>query len=142
MRTPSALPADVPCAQLGLLNCQSLLVPPSTSTCRALAVDGSRGCGQIRRSFGSAQEYALLDLHFDRQFRCRQLHREVMLCQHSESAPALRGGLLALLAAILFGTSTPLVQQLGMGFGHSQPHAHDSHHQHTHRAKTDNRLEA
>ena len=32
-------------------------------------------------------------------------------------APALRGGLLALLAATLFGISTPLVQQLGVGLG-------------------------
>lgn len=31
--------------------------------------------------------------------------------------PALRGGLLALLAAVLFGISTPLVQQLGQGLG-------------------------
>lgn len=31
--------------------------------------------------------------------------------------PALRGGLLALLAATLFGVSTPLVQQLGQGLG-------------------------
>jgi drug/metabolite transporter (DMT)-like permease len=33
------------------------------------------------------------------------------------SAPALRGGLLALLAATLFGISTPLVQRLGAGLG-------------------------
>jgi len=31
--------------------------------------------------------------------------------------PALRGGLLALLAAVLFGLSTPLVQQAGRGLG-------------------------
>ena len=31
--------------------------------------------------------------------------------------PALRGGLLALLAAVLFGVSTPLVQRLGVGLG-------------------------
>jgi drug/metabolite transporter (DMT)-like permease len=31
--------------------------------------------------------------------------------------PALRGGLLALLAAVLFGISTPLVQRLGVGVG-------------------------
>jgi len=31
--------------------------------------------------------------------------------------PALRGGLLALLAAVLFGVSTPLVQRLGVGVG-------------------------
>jgi drug/metabolite transporter (DMT)-like permease len=31
--------------------------------------------------------------------------------------PALKGGLLALLAAVLFGVSTPLVQQLGQGLG-------------------------
>ena len=31
--------------------------------------------------------------------------------------PALRGGLLALLAAALFGVSTPLVQQFGAGLG-------------------------
>lgn len=35
----------------------------------------------------------------------------------SISAPALRGGLLALLAATLFGISTPLVQRLGVGLG-------------------------
>lgn len=33
------------------------------------------------------------------------------------SAPALRGGLLALLAAALFGLSTPLVQHFGLGLG-------------------------
>ncbi len=33
------------------------------------------------------------------------------------SAPALRGGLLALLAAALFGLSTPLVQYFGQGLG-------------------------
>lgn len=33
------------------------------------------------------------------------------------SLPALRGGLLALLAATLFGVSTPLVQKLGQGLG-------------------------
>ncbi len=33
------------------------------------------------------------------------------------SLPALRGGLLALLAAVLFGVSTPLVQQFGTGLG-------------------------
>jgi drug/metabolite transporter (DMT)-like permease len=33
------------------------------------------------------------------------------------SRPALRGGLLALLAAVLFGISTPLVQQFGAGLG-------------------------
>ena len=31
--------------------------------------------------------------------------------------PALRGGLLALLAAALFGVSTPLVQKFGQGLG-------------------------
>ena len=31
--------------------------------------------------------------------------------------PALKGGLLALLAAVLFGISTPLVQRLGLGLG-------------------------
>ena len=31
--------------------------------------------------------------------------------------PALRGGLLALLAAALFGISTPLVQRAGVGLG-------------------------
>jgi drug/metabolite transporter (DMT)-like permease len=33
------------------------------------------------------------------------------------SGPALRGGLLALLAAVLFGVSTPLVQRFGAGIG-------------------------
>lgn len=33
--------------------------------------------------------------------------------------PALRGGLLALLAAVLVGISTPLVQQFGAGLGAS-----------------------
>ncbi len=33
------------------------------------------------------------------------------------TAPALKGGLLALLAAALFGLSTPLVQRLGVGLG-------------------------
>jgi drug/metabolite transporter (DMT)-like permease len=36
---------------------------------------------------------------------------------NSPSHPALRGGLLALLAAVLFGISTPLVQRLGSGVG-------------------------
>jgi drug/metabolite transporter (DMT)-like permease len=36
---------------------------------------------------------------------------------HLHGRPALRGGLLALLAATLFGVSTPLVQQLGQGLG-------------------------
>ena len=31
--------------------------------------------------------------------------------------PALRGGLIALLAAVLFGVSTPLVQRFGAGIG-------------------------
>jgi drug/metabolite transporter (DMT)-like permease len=35
----------------------------------------------------------------------------------AQSLPALRGGLLALLAAALFGASTPLVQQFGVGLG-------------------------
>ncbi|MEN9885857.1 MAG: hypothetical protein RL758_435 [Pseudomonadota bacterium] len=35
----------------------------------------------------------------------------------SESQPALRGGLLALLAAALFGLSTPLIQRWGAGLG-------------------------
>lgn len=35
----------------------------------------------------------------------------------SEALPALRGGLLALLAAVLFGISTPLVQRFGAGIG-------------------------
>lgn len=35
----------------------------------------------------------------------------------TQSLPALRGGLLALLAAALFGVSTPLVQQFGAGVG-------------------------
>lgn len=33
------------------------------------------------------------------------------------NAPALRGGMLALMAAALFGISTPLVQRLGVGLG-------------------------
>jgi drug/metabolite transporter (DMT)-like permease len=35
----------------------------------------------------------------------------------AQTRPALRGGLLALLAAVLFGVSTPLVQQFGVGLG-------------------------
>lgn len=35
----------------------------------------------------------------------------------THTLPALRGGLLALLAAVLFGISTPLVQKLGLGVG-------------------------
>ncbi|MBC7702097.1 DMT family transporter, partial [Aquabacterium sp.] len=34
-----------------------------------------------------------------------------------QGLPALRGGLLALLAAVLFGISTPLVQRLGVSIG-------------------------
>lgn len=37
--------------------------------------------------------------------------------QYAISRPALRGGLLALLAALLFGVSTPLVQRFGVGVG-------------------------
>ena len=40
-----------------------------------------------------------------------------MVTQRSRSRPALRGGLLALLAAALFGVSTPLVQRFGVGVG-------------------------
>jgi len=40
-----------------------------------------------------------------------------MTLRDSRSWPALRGGLLALLAAALFGASTPLVQQFGVGLG-------------------------
>ncbi|MGE5714499.1 MAG: EamA/RhaT family transporter, partial [Betaproteobacteria bacterium] len=36
---------------------------------------------------------------------------------HSHPWPALRGGLLALLAAAFFGISTPLVQRFGAGIG-------------------------
>lgn len=36
---------------------------------------------------------------------------------HKLSTPALRGGLLALAAAVLFGLSTPLVQHFGQGLG-------------------------
>ena len=39
------------------------------------------------------------------------------MARGSLSLPALRGGLLALLAAALFGISTPLVQRLGAGLG-------------------------
>jgi drug/metabolite transporter (DMT)-like permease len=35
----------------------------------------------------------------------------------AQSLPALRGGVLALLAATLFGVSTPMVQQFGVGLG-------------------------
>ena len=35
----------------------------------------------------------------------------------STSLPALRGGLIALTAAVLFGVSTPLVQRFGLGIG-------------------------
>ena len=36
---------------------------------------------------------------------------------HLPRSPALRGGLIALLAAVLFGISTPLVQRFGAGLG-------------------------
>ncbi len=39
------------------------------------------------------------------------------MSDRSFSSPALRGGLLALLAATLFGISTPLVQKFGAGLG-------------------------
>ncbi len=39
------------------------------------------------------------------------------MARAAQSLPALRGGLLALLAAALFGASTPLVQQFGVGLG-------------------------
>ena len=35
----------------------------------------------------------------------------------SAGRPALRGGLLSLLAAVLFGITTPLVQRFGAGVG-------------------------
>ncbi|MEO6744576.1 MAG: DMT family transporter [Caldimonas sp.] len=37
--------------------------------------------------------------------------------KHHDSLPALRGGLIALTAAVLFGVSTPLVQRFGAGIG-------------------------
>jgi hypothetical protein len=43
-----------------------------------------------------------------------------VVCWHmrrANSRPALRGALLALLAAVLFGVSTPLVQRYGSGVG-------------------------
>ena len=40
-----------------------------------------------------------------------------LMARSTHNLPALRGGLLALLAAVLFGVSTPLVQQLGVGLG-------------------------
>ena len=36
---------------------------------------------------------------------------------HASRWPALRGGLIALIAALLFGVSTPLVQRFGVGIG-------------------------
>lgn len=39
------------------------------------------------------------------------------MAQQISARPALRGGVLALLAAALFGVSTPLVQQFGVGLG-------------------------
>ena len=36
---------------------------------------------------------------------------------HASRWPALRGGLIALTAALLFGVSTPLVQRFGVGIG-------------------------
>ena len=39
------------------------------------------------------------------------------MAQQPSARPALRGGALALLAAVLFGVSTPLVQQAGVGLG-------------------------
>ena len=43
--------------------------------------------------------------------------RRPMRDSTAHSLPALRGGLLALLAAVLFGASTPLVQRFGAGVG-------------------------
>ena len=40
-----------------------------------------------------------------------------MLTDRFAQLPALKGGLLALLAALLFGVSTPLVQRWGAGLG-------------------------
>jgi len=37
--------------------------------------------------------------------------------KHSLAGPAMRGGLLAIMAAVLFGLSTPLVQHYGIGVG-------------------------
>lgn len=56
----------------------------------------------------------------DNGLRCA-LDAEFFMTPHTEhvhkNAPALRGGLLALLAAALFGLSTPLVQHFGQGLG-------------------------
>jgi drug/metabolite transporter (DMT)-like permease len=40
-----------------------------------------------------------------------------MISLSAHRLPALRGGLIALLAAVLFGASTPLVQRFGVGMG-------------------------
>src|SRR4051812_31900261 len=52
---------------------------------------------------------------------CRRCNHDVgrAACAHPMNAPlpAVRGGLLALLAATLFGISTPLVQRAGTGVG-------------------------
>jgi len=40
-----------------------------------------------------------------------------MISSTSPRLPALRGGLIALTAAVLFGASTPLVQRFGVGMG-------------------------
>lgn len=45
------------------------------------------------------------------------MHTETALQPTPPHRPALRGGLIALLAALLFGISTPLVQRFGQGIG-------------------------
>lgn len=46
-----------------------------------------------------------------------RMHTETALQPTPPHRPVLRGGLIALLAALLFGISTPLVQRFGQGIG-------------------------
>jgi drug/metabolite transporter (DMT)-like permease len=73
-----------------------------------LAQFGKTGFGQcISDDARPAMRHLLL-------FRLRRI---IKTMNASTSVPALRGGLLALLAAGLFGLSTPLVQRFGQGLG-------------------------
>ncbi|HEX2671317.1 MAG TPA: hypothetical protein VHM25_10625 [Polyangiaceae bacterium] len=59
-----------------------------------------------------------------------------MTSEPSPANPLLRGGVLALFAAIAFGVTTPLIQRFGEGAGpelvHEHVHGPDIHHQHEH----------
>ena len=56
-------------------------------------------------------------MHMEAPFLWLPLLSESTVLKTPRFTPALRGGMLALLAAALFGLSTPLVQHFGQGLG-------------------------